>query len=65
MEEIAKTMSAIGMPSGFHDGSAELYELMTKSPYASEIRETVDKSRTMRQTVEGCAAVVGNKDAAE
>ena len=65
MEEIAKTMSAIGMPSGFHDGSADLYGLMTKSLYASEIRETVDKNRTMRQTIEGCAVVVGNKAAAE
>jgi len=65
MEEIAKTMSAIGIPSGFHDGSADLYGLMTKSLYASEIRETVDKNRTMRQTIEGCAVVVGNKAAAE
>ena len=65
MEEIAKTMSAVAMPSGFHEGSAALYELMTRSPYASEIRETVDKSRTMRQTIEGCAAIVGKKDSAE
>jgi len=65
MEEIAKTMGTVGMPTGFHDGSADLYRLMTKSPYASEIRETVDKSRTMRQTVEGCAAVVGSKEGTE
>ena len=65
MEEIAKTMGTVGMPTGFHNGSADLYRLMTKSPYASEIRETVDKSRTLRQTVEGCAAVIGNKDGTE
>ncbi|MBK19582.1 MAG: hypothetical protein CMM52_12180 [Rhodospirillaceae bacterium] len=65
MKEIAKTMSAVNLPSGFHNGSASLYDLMTESPYASEIRETVDKSRTLRQTVEGCAAVIGKKDSAE
>jgi len=65
MEEIAKTLGSVLMPTGFHQASAELYKLMTKSPFASEIRETVDKNRTMRQTVEGCADVVEEKEVAE
>lgn len=65
MEEIAKTMGAVGLPTGFHEGSAELYELLTRSPYASEMRETVDRSRTMRQTIAGSVAALDIKDAAE
>ena len=65
MQEIEKTLGSVGMPTGFHSGSADLYRLMDKSPYASEIRETVDKSRTLRQTVEGCAAVIDSKDVTE
>lgn len=65
MEEIAKTMDAIAMPTGFHDASADLYKLMAKSPYSSELRETVDKNRTMRQTVKGCARSIGGKDRSE
>ncbi len=65
MEEIARTLGAIGLPTGFHDGSAELYRLLTRSPYADEIRETIDKSRTMRQTIAGSAAALDIKDAAE
>ena len=65
MQEIEKTLGSVGMPTGFHSGSADLYRLMDKSPYASEIRETVDKSRTLRQTVKGCAAVIDSKDVTE
>jgi len=65
MDEIAKTLGAIDLPTGFHEGAAELYRLLTLSPYASEIRETVDRNRTMRQTVEGSVAALGPRDAAE
>ena len=65
MEEIAKTLGAIDLPTGFHDGAAALYTLLLQSPYASEIRETVDKDRTMRQTIAGSVAALGTKDAAE
>jgi 3-hydroxyisobutyrate dehydrogenase-like beta-hydroxyacid dehydrogenase len=55
MREISKTMGSVGATTGFHDGSTELYQLMEKTPFASEIRETVDKDRTLRQTVKVCA----------
>ena len=48
-------MGSVGATTGFHDGSTETYQLMEKTPFASEIRETVDKDRTLRQTVAVCA----------
>jgi 3-hydroxyisobutyrate dehydrogenase-like beta-hydroxyacid dehydrogenase len=65
MREIAKTMGAVGVTTGFHDGATELYRLLEKSPFASERRDTVDPSRTMRQTVETCAGCLPVRDAAE
>ena len=65
MLEIAKTMAGCDMTSGFHEGAADLYRLLEKSPFASERRDTVDKSRTLRQTVEACARVGRDKAAAE
>lgn len=55
MLEIARTMGACDMPAGFHEGSAKLYELLERSPFSSERRDTVDKDRTLRQTIEACA----------
>jgi len=55
MEEISKTLEAIKMPTGFHDGSAKLYEFLTHSPYSEERRETVDQNRSMQETIKGCA----------
>ncbi len=55
MLEIAKTMAACDMPTGLHEGAAELYRLLDQSPFSSERRDTVDKSRTLRQTIEVCA----------
>jgi 3-hydroxyisobutyrate dehydrogenase-like beta-hydroxyacid dehydrogenase len=60
MLEIAKTMEACAMPDGFHEGSAKLYGLLDKSPFASERRDTVDKTRTLRQTIEACAKAGGD-----
>lgn len=65
MREIARTMGSVGVTTGFHDGATELYQLMEKSPFASEIRETVDKNRTLRQTIEVCAEYLPVRDAAE
>jgi len=65
MLEIAKTMASCDVTPHFHEGAADLYRLLEKSPFASERRDTVDKSRTLRQTIQGCAAVGGGKAAAE
>ncbi|MEM9682588.1 MAG: DUF1932 domain-containing protein [Pseudomonadota bacterium] len=55
MREIASTLAGCDMPAGFHEGAAELYELLEQSPFASERRDTVDKSRGLRRTIEVCA----------
>ncbi len=55
MLEIAKTMASCDMPSDFHQGAADLYRILNASPFARERRDTVDTSRTLRQTVEICA----------
>ena len=65
MKEISKTLKSVGVTSGFHDGATALYELMEKSPFASEIRETVDPNRTLRETIEVCAEYLPVRDAAE
>ena len=65
MREISKTMGSVGVTTGFHDGSTAVYQLMEKTPFASELRETVDKNRTLRQTVKVCAEYLPVRDAAE
>ena len=65
MLEIAKTMSSCDMTPGFHDGAADLYRLLERSPFSSERRDTVDKSRTLRETIEVCARAGSTKDAAD
>lgn len=65
MLEIARTMSACDMSPGFHQGAADLYRLLDKSPFSSERRDTVDKNRTLRQTIEVCARGNIDKSTAE
>lgn len=65
MREIARTMDAAGLSPDFHIGATELYELLEKSPFASERRDTVDPDRTLRQTIEVCARYVGTRPAVE
>lgn len=65
MREIARSMGAVGVTTGFHDGATELYQLMEKTPYAAERRDTIDPDRTMRQTVQVCAQYLPVRDAAE
>ena len=56
MEEIAATFASVGLSSGFHEGSADMYRLLSETPFASETPEEVDRSRTLRQTAEAIAA---------
>ena len=65
MREISKTMGSVGVTTGFHDGATAVYELMVKTPFASEIRETVDRNRTLQQTIKVCAEFLPVRDAAE
>ena len=51
MEEIAASLAAVGVTSGFHDGAAEIYRVLDRTPFASETRETLDPSRTIDEAI--------------
>lgn len=51
MEEIAATFSDAGVSSGFHDGAAEIFRILAKTPFASETRESIDADRTMEHSI--------------
>ena len=51
MREISATFSQAGLPGGFHQGAAELMELLARSRFGAETRRTRDRSRTMEQTI--------------
>ena len=51
MEEIAATFADVGVPSGFHKGAAEIFRVLSKTPFASETRETMDTSRSLEASL--------------
>ena len=51
MEEIAATFASAGVTSGFHDGAAEMFRILARTPFASETRETIDPNRTLEQSL--------------
>lgn len=58
MEEIAATCLSVNLSAGFHQGAADLYRLLERSPFADEIRETVDRERGLRTTIKGCSEIL-------
>jgi len=58
MEEIAKTFAEAGVTPGFHDGAAEIFRLLARTPFAAETRETIDATRTAAQTIEAAAKLL-------
>ena len=58
MEEIADTFDAAGVTPFFHRGAAEMYRLMSETPFASETPETTDKDRTLEETIAALAELV-------
>ncbi len=59
MEEIAATYGAVGMPEGFHQGAADLFRHLASTPLAAETRETLDRSRTLEETIALLAKAAG------
>ena len=55
MEEIAETFDAAGVTPGFHQGAAEIFRLLASTPFAGESPETVDRNRTLKDTIEAAA----------
>lgn len=61
MEEIAKTFSEAGVTSGFHDGAAWIFQLLSETPYAAETRQNMDTSRTMETSVKAFAEALAKR----
>ena len=60
MHEISETFAAAGLPADFHRGAAAVFELLARTPIASETRETVDTSRTLDDALAIFAATLGS-----
>lgn len=58
MHEIADTFAGTGVTPNFHTGAAEIFELLAQTPIAQETRETVDRTRTLKQALDICAATL-------
>ncbi|HJO82724.1 MAG: DUF1932 domain-containing protein [SAR202 cluster bacterium] len=51
MEEIAATFDDAGVTPYLHRGAAEMFRLLASTPFADESPETVDRSRTLANTI--------------
>ena len=52
MEEIAATFEGAGVTPHFHRGAAEIFRLLASTPFADESPETVDRDRTLADTIQ-------------
>jgi 3-hydroxyisobutyrate dehydrogenase-like beta-hydroxyacid dehydrogenase len=51
MEEIADTFAAAGVTPDFHNGAAEVFRVLSRTPFAEETRETMDTTRTLEASL--------------
>lgn len=51
MEEIAQTFGDAGITPGFHDGAAEVFRVLERTPFAAETRADMDRSRTLEDAL--------------
>lgn len=51
MDEIAETLSDVGVTPYFHRGARDTYSLLAETPLAGETRETWDRSRPLEKSV--------------
>ena len=70
MLEIASTFEHLGVTPSFHQGAAEMYRLLSQTPYASETPENADKDRPTRDTIRAVVdllqpAIVADEQAAD
>ena len=57
MEQIADTFRAAGAPDAFHEGAADVFRIMDDTPFAEETRESLDRSRTLKEAIRVFAEV--------
>ena len=55
MDEIAETFDAAGVTPRFHQGAAEIFRLLDSTSFASESPETIDRNRTLKETIREAA----------
>ena len=55
MEEIAETFDTAGVTPRFHQGAVEIYRLLDSTSFASESPETIDRNRTLKDTIREAA----------
>jgi 3-hydroxyisobutyrate dehydrogenase-like beta-hydroxyacid dehydrogenase len=65
MVEIAKAFDACGVTPKFHQGAADIFRLLDAAPFGAETRETLDRSRTLEQTVKTLVEYLPATKAAE
>ena len=58
MEEIASTFDHAGVTPAFHQGAAEIFRLLSETPFARETAEDSDRVRTLEETI---SALVRNR----
>ena len=61
MEEIAATFDHVGVTPGFHQGAAEVFRLLSQTPFAKEAPETVDRDRTLAETIAAAAQLLPSR----
>ncbi len=61
MEEISKTFESAGVSRLAHLGAAEAFDMVATSPIGNERPETIDKTRTLKQTIDVFANHVNKK----
>lgn len=57
MDEIAATFEAAGVTPRFHEGAAEIFRLLASTPFADESPETIDRDRTLADTIAATAGL--------
>ena len=58
MEQIASTLESLDVTPHFHQGAAEVYELISRTTLGKETPETIDRSRTLEATISEIAKQV-------
>ena len=64
MYEIAATFEHLGVTPAFHQGAAEIYRLLSMTPYAAETPEESDKDRPTSDTIRAVVDLLQSEAAA-
>ena len=61
MRQIARSFDDIGLTGDFHRGAEDIMARLAASPFGSETRRTLDRSRGLEATLKGIAAGSGGR----